>query len=176
MDPKVAREGAKRIAAVARLAAAKLVAQRISKQHLLMIREGGAPVSRRGSRQRLAVSSMISRMANSVAKWQILSTDPDQTAKFYSSLFGWPIDSKNALGYRELKTSNGIDGGVWPAPPEAHDFVQLFIEVDDIDAAIAKATSLGGNVLVPKSALPDGDTMAILRDPRGLSFGLMAKR
>ena len=115
-------------------------------------------------------------MANSVAKWQILSTNPEESAKFYSSLFGWRIDTKNALGYRELKTSNGIDGGVWPAPPEAHDFVQLFIEVEDIDAAIAKATSLGGSVLVPKSALPDGDTMAILRDPRGLSFGLMARK
>jgi predicted enzyme related to lactoylglutathione lyase len=119
---------------------------------------------------------MISGMANSVAKWQILSTDPDQTAKFYASLFGWRIDAKNAMGYRELKTSNGVDGGVWPAPPEAHDFVQLFIEVDDIDAAIAKATSLGGSVIVPKSALPDGDTMAIIADPHGLSFGLMAKR
>jgi len=115
-------------------------------------------------------------MANSVAKFQILSSDPDQTAKFYASLFGWRVDTKNKLGYRELKTSNGIDGGVWPAPPEAHDFVQLFIEVDDIDAAIEKASALGGGVIVPKSALPDGDTMAILRDPRGLTFGVMARR
>jgi uncharacterized protein len=114
-------------------------------------------------------------MANNVVKWQILSTNPEEAAKFYASLFGWRVDSKNKLGYRELKTPAGIDGGIWPAPPEAHDFVQLFIEVDDLDAAIAKALELGGSVLVPKSALPDGDELAILKDPRGLSFGVMAR-
>ena len=117
-------------------------------------------------------------MANGVVKWQILSKDAEKTARFYSSLFDWKTDTANMLGYREIKTGSdrGIDGGVWPAPPEAQDFVQLFIEVDDVDATIAKATRLGARVVVPKSALPDGDTMAILFDPAGLSFGVMSRK
>jgi hypothetical protein len=31
---------------------------------------------------------------------------------------------------------------VWPSPPEGHSLVQLFVEVDDIDAYIAKATAV----------------------------------
>jgi predicted enzyme related to lactoylglutathione lyase len=54
--------------------------------------------------------------------------------------------------------------------------VQLFIEVDDVDAYIAKATANGAKVIIPKSQLPDGDAMAILLDPAGMSFGLYTPR
>ncbi len=52
--------------------------------------------------------------------------------------------------------------------------MQLFVEVFDVDDCIAKAIRLGAKVLVPKSVLPDGDTMAVLLDPTGLSFGVRA--
>lgn len=104
----------------------------------------------------------------------MLSPQPDATAGFYRELFGWTLTQDNALGYRELKSgdSRGIDGGVWPAPPQAPGFVQLFIQVPDIDACLASATSLGARVLVPKSVLPDGDSMAVLLDPTGISFAV----
>jgi predicted enzyme related to lactoylglutathione lyase len=113
-------------------------------------------------------------MTNTIVKWQIIARDPEKTARFYSSLFHWKIDANNKLGYRELKTGNGIDGGVWPSPAEGPDMVQLFIEVDDVDATIAAAQRLGATIVVPKSTLPDGDTMAILLDPAGISFGIMS--
>jgi hypothetical protein len=114
-------------------------------------------------------------MANSVVKWQIITKDPESTAKFYASVFGWSVDANNKLGYREIRTGNGIDGGVWPST-EGQSMVQLFIGVDDMDAALAAASRLGAETIVPKSTLPDGDTIAILRDPAGISFGLMANR
>jgi predicted enzyme related to lactoylglutathione lyase len=48
--------------------------------------------------------------------------------------------------------------------------------VDDVDAFIAKATPLGATVIVPKTELPDGDALAIVLDPSGLSFGLYRPR
>ena len=113
-------------------------------------------------------------MGNPVVQWQIVAKDPDAVTRFYSALFGWKVDARNALGYRVVDTGNGrgINGGVWPSPPEGHNLVQLFVEVADIDAAIAKATALGATVIVPKSELPDGDALAILLDPAGLSFGV----
>lgn len=116
-------------------------------------------------------------MPNPVVSWQIVATDPEGVATFYRDLFGWTLSVDNALRYRELRSGSGrgIDGGVWPAPPEAHTFVQLFVEVDDIDATIARAEARGAHVVVPRSALPDGDVMAVLVDPAGLAFGLRAR-
>jgi predicted enzyme related to lactoylglutathione lyase len=113
-------------------------------------------------------------MPNPVMQWQIVANDAESVAAFYCDLFGWTLKSDNAFGYRELQSGEprGADGGVWPAQFEGRNFVQLFIEVDDVDAAIAKAASLGASVIVPKSALPDGDVMAVLQDPAGMSFGL----
>ncbi len=111
-------------------------------------------------------------MPNPVVRWQILSPQPEKVADFYRKLFSWKATNANALGYRELHTgvASSIDGGVWPAPPESPTFVQLFVEVEDVDASITKAEKLGAKILVPKSVLPDGDTMAVLQDPAGLSF------
>jgi predicted enzyme related to lactoylglutathione lyase len=116
-------------------------------------------------------------MKPAVVKWQIVTPQPQASADFYNKLFGWDVSQDNALGYRELK-SPGIEGGVWPAPPQAPSFVQLFIEVDNVDASMAAAEKLGGAIVVPKAVLPDGDVMAVMRDPTGLTFGLctMAKK
>ena len=117
-------------------------------------------------------------MGNPVVQWQIVAKDPDAVTRFYSALFGWKVNASNALGYRVVETGNGrgINGGVWPSPPEGHNLVQLFVEVDDIDAALSKATSLGATIIVPKSELPDGDALAIVLDPAGLSFGMYRPR
>jgi uncharacterized protein len=117
-------------------------------------------------------------MGNPVVQWQIVAKDPERVARFYSSLFGWAVRTDNKLGYREVDTQSaqGINGGVWPAPPDGRDLVQLFIEVDDVDAYVAKATRLGAQVVVPTSELPDGDAIAIVLDPAGLSFGLYRRR
>lgn len=117
-------------------------------------------------------------MGSPVLHWQIISKDPAATAKFYGTLFEWRIDTANALGYREVKTASdgSIDGGIWPCPPEGHGMVQLFMQVPDVAACIERATALGAKVIVPKSALPDGDTMAVLLDPTGLPFGVYARR
>jgi predicted enzyme related to lactoylglutathione lyase len=113
-------------------------------------------------------------MPNPVVRWQIVAQNPDLVATFYRDVFGWKAAANNALGYRELTSGEqrGIDGGVWPNAPNAPNLVQLFIEVDDIQAYAERATKAGARVVVPPSQLPDGDRMAILLDTAGLSFGL----
>jgi predicted enzyme related to lactoylglutathione lyase len=113
-------------------------------------------------------------VAHPVMQFQILSSNPDQTARFYSELFGWQVDQNNALGYRRIQTGSpeGIQGGIWPAPPQAPTFVQLFMAVDDVKASAASAEKLGATVLIPPTMLPEGDEMAVLHDPQGMSFAL----
>ena len=117
-------------------------------------------------------------MGAPVVMWQILSSRPDDVSKFYETVFGWSSKRDNALGYRQVNTGStkGIHGGVWPAPDGAPTFIQLFIEVGDMDATIDAIVKGGGSILVPKSALPEGDTMAVVKDPFGLSVGLVSSR
>jgi len=117
-------------------------------------------------------------MPNPVLQFQIISKDPDQAAAFYSSLFGWKINSQNPLGYRRIETGSaeGIQGGIWPAPPQAPTFAQLFIGVDDVREAVASAEKLGAKLLIPPTVLPEGDEMAVLHDPQGMPFAVWKRQ
>ena len=117
-------------------------------------------------------------MGNPVMQFQILSKAPEETAAFYSSLFGWSIDANNPMGYRQIDTGSkaGIQGGIWPAPPQAPNFVQLFMAVEDVKASVGKAESLGAKVLIPATMLPEGDEMAVLHDPQGMTFAVWRRK
>ena len=113
-------------------------------------------------------------MGRPVMQFQIVAKDPDKTAEFYTTLFGWSIDANNAMGYRAVKTGSkdGIQGGIWPSPPEGHSMVQLFIEVEDVKATVEQAVQMGAKVIIPPQTLPDGDEMAMVLDPEGICFGV----
>lgn len=113
-------------------------------------------------------------MTNPVLQFQILSTSPEETAHFYSSLFGWTIDANNPLGYRQIDTGSkdGIQGGIWPAPLQSPNFVQLFIGADNVKALVKRAEGLGARLIIPPTVLPEGDEMAVLHDPQGMSFAI----
>ncbi len=113
-------------------------------------------------------------MSNPVLRWQIVTKDPERHSSFYRDVFGWEIDADNALNYRQARSGNdgGIDGGFWPSPSDGPSFVQLFIEVDDVDAAISRATDHGAEVIMAPQHLPEGEVMAILVDSEGLTFSV----
>lgn len=112
-------------------------------------------------------------MNNPVIRWQVIAPDPEASSGFFKQLFGWQVSRSNALGYREVQAGEGgIHGGIWPAPDGVKAFVQLFVRVDDIDGCLDKATSLGAKVLVPRTALPDGNEMAVILEPQGFSIAI----
>jgi uncharacterized protein len=117
-------------------------------------------------------------MGQPVIRFQILAKDPDNAARFYQSMFGWKVDTNNALGYRSFDTGSerGINGGIWPSPPDGHSFVQLYVEVDDVGASVDQAVALGGRQIIPPQKLPDGDEIAVIADPEGITVGLFKPR
>ncbi len=117
-------------------------------------------------------------MPNPVFQFQMLSKQPDDTAKFYTQLFGRTVDANNPMNYRRIDTgtTEGIQGGIWPAPPEAPNFVQLIIAVDDVATYAGDATRLGARVLIPPTPLPEGEAMAVLLDSYGMSFGIYKRK
>jgi predicted enzyme related to lactoylglutathione lyase len=116
-------------------------------------------------------------MGHPVVSWQIVTKNPERVGEFYTKLFGWEIQTNNALGYRMVDTGSerGIPGGIWPAPPEANGFVQLFIEVDDVKHHVQEASALGATIIIPPQKLPDGDELAVLHDPAGIPFGIQGR-
>jgi len=117
-------------------------------------------------------------MANPVMQFQILSKAPEETARFYSTVFGWSVDANNPMGDRRIDTgsADGIQGGIWPAPPQSPNFVQLFIAVEDVKSAVRKAGELGARLIIPPTVLPEGDEMAVLHDPQGMAFGVWKQK
>lgn len=113
-------------------------------------------------------------MGNPVMQFQILSKAPEETSQFYGSLFGWTVSANNPLGYRQINTGSteGIQGGIWPAPPQSPNFVQLFVVVTDVTESVKKAEALGAKLLIPPTMLPEGDEMAVMHDPQGMSFAI----
>ena len=89
-------------------------------------------------------------MGSPVMQWQIVTPHPDRAASFYGDLFDWEISQNNLLNYRMVDTGSerGISGGIWPAPPEAPSFIQLFMQVDDVKGYVEKAVVLGARVLI----------------------------
>jgi predicted enzyme related to lactoylglutathione lyase len=112
-------------------------------------------------------------MSHPVTRWQIVTPDPARHAAFYAEAFGWSVDAQNPLGYRQVAPqAGGIGGGFWPAPAGVAAFVQLYVEVEDVQAHVDRASALGARVLVPPQVLPEGDELAILHDPHGVAFGI----
>lgn len=113
-------------------------------------------------------------MGRPVTQFQILAKDPERAARFYASLFDWTVNADNPLGYRQLNTGSerGIQGGIWPSPPDGQAFVQLFVEVEDVAATLDKAGAMGAHIVIPPSKLPGGEEMAVMLDPEGIPVAL----
>jgi predicted enzyme related to lactoylglutathione lyase len=48
-----------------------------------------------------------------------------------------------------------------------------YFQVDDADRTVARATELGGNVVVPLMDIPNVGRMATLADPQGATFAVI---
>ena len=66
----------------------------------------------------------------------------------------------------------GIVVGIGATPDGSAGHVTGYVKVSDIDATVARVTSLGGSVIMPKFS-PDGTAhLALIADPEGHVVGL----
>lgn len=111
-------------------------------------------------------------MPNPVVHFEIQSSDAAKTQKFFGDLFDWHIDTSNPMEYGIIDTHDrGINGGIAQAQGPA--MVTFYVEVDDINAYLVKAESLGGKTVMPETVIPDMVTLALLSDPAGNVVGLV---
>jgi predicted enzyme related to lactoylglutathione lyase len=107
--------------------------------------------------------------------WHDLMTKDGPRAKdFYSRLLGWQVTDVPMQGfvYRMIHAGPGPIGGIVEEAniPAAH--WMPYIAVADVDAATAKAESLGATTCVPPSDIPGTGRFAVLGDPQGGYFSV----
>ena len=111
-------------------------------------------------------------MPNPVVHWEIQTKNAKNTQKFLADLFGWHVDANNPMDYGIVDTHDkGINGGI--AEAQGPQQVVLYIEVDDLQAYLDKAESLGGKTVVPITEVPGVVTFAMFSDTEGNTIGLV---
>jgi predicted enzyme related to lactoylglutathione lyase len=74
-------------------------------------------------------------------------------------------------GIVEAQDGRGTGGGIGAGDGTAN-FVTVYAEVDDVQAYLDKAVSLGGKVMMPVTNVPGMVTFAQFLDPEGHIIGI----
>ncbi len=113
---------------------------------------------------------------NRFTHFELVTTDLEKTAQFYREVFGWQVDKwEGPVEYWLVSSGDGdtpgINGGLMLANPEMTGTINT-VEVDDLDAVLAKALANGAEVVMPKDVIPGVGYQAYIRDNCGIVVGL----
>ncbi|MCY4147567.1 MAG: VOC family protein [Chloroflexi bacterium] len=104
---------------------------------------------------------------------EIPSSDNAAAKQFYSALLGWQVEEIPMGGGSTYTLFNtGVDMAVALAPVSEADNIApgdviLYFQSDDLDADIARASELGGEVLLARQDIPGFGSLGIFKDPTG---------
>ena len=119
-------------------------------------------------------------MGQPVVHFEIIGKDGEKLQRYYSDLFGWKVDASNPMNYgivaREGNTNPdgvGIAGGIAAGPEGYEGHVTFYIEVPDVEAALAKAESLGGTLTMGPETIMDSIELGHFTDPEGHLVGVV---
>lgn len=119
-------------------------------------------------------------MGQPVVHFEVIGKDGEKLQRYYSDLFGWDIDSSNPMNYgivqREGNTNTdgvGIGGGVGGGPEGYAGHVTFYVEVPEVEAALARAESLGGSRIMGPEKIMDTVELGQFSDPEGHVIGVV---
>jgi len=105
---------------------------------------------------------------------EVAATDVAQSKSFYGKGFGWSSESKPMPTGEYVILSSGDTpvGGLY-AKPEMMPVCAwtFYVNVDDLQVSVAKATSLGATVLMSET-VPGMVAFALISDPQGAVIGI----
>lgn len=111
-----------------------------------------------------------------VVHFEIHAKDGKKLQEFYKELFGWNITDTPSMNYAFIEAGiggpeNGVGGGIAQSPVAP--MVTFYVQVLDLNETLQKAESMGGGTVMPPMDVPDGPTIAQMRDPEGNVIGLV---
>lgn len=111
---------------------------------------------------------------------ELLTSDTDACAPFYTGIFGWSLESNEMPGFGKYWVFNRgpkMEGGMMPLPEPARQagvpsHWLPYVAVDDVDGRTEKATSLGAQVHCAPTDIPQMGRFAVVSDPQGAVFAM----
>ena len=114
-------------------------------------------------------------MGNPFVHAELMSTDIKKSKDFYGKLFDWKLEDIQLpeMPYTMIQVGEGTGGGMLKNPmPGAPASWMVYVLVDDVKAATAKARTLGASVMKDTTEVPDMGWFSIITDPTGAMLGL----
>jgi len=121
-------------------------------------------------------------MGQPVVHFEVVGKDGEKLRGYYSEMFGWEFGdvvgpTNYAVVPRDGNTNAdgaGIGGGVGTGPEGYGGHVTFYVEVPDVEAALAKAESLGGTRTMGPHKVPEGNIeIGLFTDPEGHVIGVV---
>jgi hypothetical protein len=121
-------------------------------------------------------------MGQPVVHFEVIGRDPAKLRSYYGELFGWEFQTGDAAteavsepgnyGFVDGSTTgDGINGGVGGGEGyEGH--VLFYVGVPNVEAALAKAESLGGKRRMGPEGTPGTLVVGRFTDPEGNLIGV----
>ena len=108
-------------------------------------------------------------LPNPITHFEIGCRDLAKTQAFFGNLFEWHITPAGPAAM--IDTGGSVTGHITALGHEPFRYTHFYVQVDDVQAYLEKANSLGGHTLVPPIDIPTG-TFAWFADPEGNTIGL----
>jgi predicted enzyme related to lactoylglutathione lyase len=119
-------------------------------------------------------------MGQPVVHFEVIGKDGAALQSFYADLFGWKVSADNPMNYGLVQREEnvnadgvGIGGGVGQGPDGYDGHVTFYVEVPDVEAALAKAESLGGTRIMGPEKIMDQVELGQFTDPEGHMVGVV---
>lgn len=107
---------------------------------------------------------------------ELITPDLATAAAFYTAVLGveWEQQEMGGEDYWLLKSGGRpVAGAMSPSEPMPSQW-SVYVNVEDVDATVARAEGLGAKPLMPAFDVPGVGRLGILVDPQGALFALMA--
>jgi predicted enzyme related to lactoylglutathione lyase len=119
-------------------------------------------------------------MGQPVVHFEVIGKDGGKLRSYYSELFGWTPDADNPMNYGLVQREDnlnpdgiGIAGGIGQGPDGYEGHVTFYVEVPDVEEALAKAESLGGTRVMGPETIMDSIVLGQFTDPEGHVIGVV---
>jgi len=107
------------------------------------------------------------------------ATDPKAASAFYADVFGWQIETPPGYeDYPMFRAEGGPGGGFTTAGQDMGQMTTtvgqplIYLASSDIEADLQRVQAHGGEVIMPKSEIPQVGWWAVFKDPSGNKVGL----
>lgn len=107
---------------------------------------------------------------------ELMSNDPEASAKFYTSVFGWDCKvTPMATGdYTVAQVGGAGMAGIMKKPDPGHPTAwSFYVTVDDAKASLKKAVELGATTILETMDIPEVGIFCGIQDPQGAVILMM---